>query len=106
MAGMFDRADFCELCHRAHMLRRKPLCEFLGHQAPDRPFPSGNTTPEFQAFAKRRTKVRTRKSIRNILILLGLIAGGSMAWIWRSRLSEIISKMRHLLKEQTYLARR
>ncbi|KAI9822594.1 MAG: hypothetical protein M1827_000313 [Pycnora praestabilis] len=49
-----------------------PLCEFLGNEVPDRPFPNGNAGPEVRA---KTVKVVKRELWRVVKILISMMIG-------------------------------
>ena len=52
----------------------EPLCEFLGHEVPERKFPRGNEAENFID----RCRTRNRNQMMNVLFRV-LVVGGSMA---------------------------
>lgn len=56
-----------------------PLCKFLGKEVPVEEFPHANTQSGFKGRIDHLMKLWVRKSIRNMMITVAVVAGGGAA---------------------------
>lgn len=54
----------------------EPLCEFLGKEVPDQPFPNGNPTTEFAQRVGTTLMEYNQRAVRNMAIAGAVVVGG------------------------------
>lgn len=57
-----------------------PLCAFLDKRVPPKPFPSGNTGPEFDKRFANLMRSQKSTAIRNVIFLIGSVIILSIAF--------------------------
>ena len=72
------------------LCRREPLCKFLGKELPNKPFPSGNTSKDYEAKMGGLYLRRIAEAKRNMRIVVEVLAASLIvlgAWALSSRSS-------------------
>ncbi|KAI0593601.1 hypothetical protein F4775DRAFT_494038 [Biscogniauxia sp. FL1348] len=60
----------------------EPLCEFLGKEVPEEPFPHANATgTQFDTNADKFSDAAMLRAIRNLVVTV-VVTGGTIGWLW------------------------